>query len=247
MAVIHPNIGPSWCSPNDGTGPNRLGRIVAIYRTVIERIKGIFGKMLEETASAGMMITNTRLGRAIQDSTANQGHFFCAFNFIQNGSISSTTTLNDLSQLLEGVKNRQERQIAIPLLINKGGLLDSNHFVTVFIDRDLNQVEYYDSKGQVSEYFLLAGDANLRHFIDLCVTEVFTEDQQVTVFENRVTQQYDCYHCAAYVFAYILNRANGVSSTEYCARTVDWASMDEVRRNHFNIPNGENDAVLMQN
>ena len=113
-------------------------------------------------------------------------------------------------------------KLAIPLILPSLSLLEEKHIVMIFIDKDTNSLEYFDSKGITSENRYLKAKNKMSDVLS-SLKKVFPNKNDIIIQENASVLQMDCHNCGAYITWFAARRLQdnatniikkGISSNE---------------------------------
>lgn len=211
----------------DGKGVNLCGKIVCIALTLFDYIKSRFDETSKQDVMCnfGCQLTPTKVNDYL-DSLKTQNSIFdytSAFIGTSAEFTGSTKHIESLKKILDEFVASEQRKFAIPLVLPPLHFPEEPHIVMIFVDKDTNSLEYFDSKGITSENRVLQSSEqttmysvleNLRQTLNKT-----SLNQSYTITENAKVIQMDINNCGAYVSWFAKKRLKN-SATEILQKGI---------------------------
>ena len=133
-------------NPRNGKGAGIAGKILAVILTILDNLRAQFSKSRDIMGNYGRQLTSTPVIWYL-DKLAESKNFTHYSTFAVRDFLGTEKDIKDLKDGIDTFwQNPTQKKLAIPLILPQKNLFERKHIVMVFIDKDSNTIEYFDSR-----------------------------------------------------------------------------------------------------
>lgn len=196
-----------------GTGPTIINKIYSVANTGIQCTVGtlypypyeksndpIIRKMQARVANPGLQLGSNDIYQFITGIEAENPLNHISFFYFQSSILDFA--LDEIKENIDQFSKSFDLNlpIIIPINFNGYGLLERNHIASIIIKDGV--VDYYDSKGILSENKILKCGKSLQDVLKYCVEKFNCKN----IAENPYIHQYDAHNCGVFVCYHIYSK-----------------------------------------
>lgn len=217
----------SILNPRNGKGAGIPGKILSVIQTIIDNLSAQFSKSRDIMGNYGRVLTSHPVIQYLDKLAENENFTHCS-----TFAVRSFKGKKDDISILKGdievfSQDPKQTKLAIPMILPQKSLFERKHIVMVFIDKDSNTIEYFDSKGITGENQTLISKKTMKDvLLELAGTYQEQTGKSPEIQENAEVLQMNCHDCGAYV-SWFANKRLSETAQEIISKGL---SSDTIRK-----------------